>query len=99
MLSDLFKNLNASLEDEKACEGTIRSNMDDLREILENEILNSNESIEEKKTLLKRLRKFCDTETNIMLVGATGSGKSSTINALFSCGEGWQQGRSGNEGY
>ena len=41
----------------------------------------------EKKQLLKRLRTFCDTETNIMLVGATGCGKSSTINALFACGE------------
>ena len=40
-----------------------------------------------KKKLLKRLRNFCNTETNIMLVGATGCGKSSTINALFSCGE------------
>lgn len=91
MLSDLFKNLNSSLEDAlkgaEAGKGSIRDNMDDLRDILEYEILNSKGSNDEKKSLLNRLRKFCDTETNIMLVGATGCGKSSTINALFSCGE------------
>lgn len=67
--------------------GTIKDNMDDLRDILEDEILKSKGSEEEKKALLKRLRTFCNTETNIMLVGATGCGKSSTINAMFSCGE------------
>ena len=91
MLSDLFKNLNSSLEDAlkgaEAGEGSIRDNMDDLRDILQYEILNSKSTNDEKKSLLNRLRKFCDTETNIMLVGATGCGKSSTINALFSCGE------------
>lgn len=61
--------------------------MDDLCDILEEEILKSKGSDDEKKELLKRLRKFCNTETNIMLVGATGCGKSSTINALFGCGE------------
>lgn len=91
MLSDLFKNLNSSLEDilkgAEAGEGTIRDNMEDLRDILEDEILKSKSTDEEKKELLKRLRTFCNTETNIMLVGATGCGKSSTINALFACGE------------
>lgn len=71
----------------EAGEGTIRDNMDDLRDILEDEILKSRGSDEEKKALLKRLRTFCNTETNIMLVGATGCGKSSTINAMFSCKE------------
>ena len=61
--------------------------MDDLCDILEEEILRSKASEDEKKELLKRLRKFCNTETNIMLVGATGCGKSSTINALFAVGE------------
>ncbi|OON85164.1 hypothetical protein BXO88_13945 [Oribacterium sp. C9] len=61
--------------------------MNDLRDILEDEIINSKSTDDEKKILLKRLRTFCDTETNIMLVGATGCGKSSTINALFSCGD------------
>ena len=91
MLSELFKNLNSSLEDvlkgTEAGEGTIRDNMEDLRGILEDEILKNKGTDEEKKALLKRLRTFCNTETNIMLVGATGCGKSSTINALFACGE------------
>ena len=91
MLADLFKGLNSSLEDvlknTEAGEGTIKDNMDDLQGILEDEILKSKGTDEEKKRLLKRLRTFCNTETNIMLVGATGCGKSSTINALFVCGE------------
>lgn len=91
MLADLFKSLNSSLEDvlknAEAGEGTIKDNMDDLCDILEDEILKSKTTEEEKKELLKRLRNFCNTETNIMLVGATGCGKSSTINALFAVGE------------
>ncbi len=67
--------------------GTIKESMDDLCEALENEIISGNADEETKKELLKKFRKFCNTETNIMLVGATGSGKSSTINALFGCGE------------
>lgn len=91
MLANLFKGLNSSLEDvlknAEAGEGTIKDNMDDLCDILEDEILKCKTSEEEKKELLKRLRNFCNTETNIMLVGATGCGKSSTINALFAVGE------------
>ena len=82
MIADLFKNMNSSFEDvlknAEAGEGTIKDNMDDLCDILEDEILKSKSSAEEKKALLKRLRNFCNTETNIMLVGATGCGKSST---------------------
>lgn len=88
MLSGMFKNINSSLEDvlknTEAGEGTIKDNMNDLCDILENEILKSKATEEEKNKLLKRLSSFCSTETNIMLVGATGCGKSSTINALFS---------------
>lgn len=95
MFADLFKDLNSSLEDvlknAEAGEGTIKDNMDDLCDILEDEILKSKASDEEKKELLKRLRNFCNTETNIMLVGATGCGKSSTINALFAVGEGSEE--------
>lgn len=91
MLSTLLRNMNSGLEDvlrgAEAGEGTIRDNMEDLRDILEDEILKGRGTAEEKKALLKRLRTFCNTETNIMLVGATGCGKSSTINALFACGE------------
>lgn len=91
LFTELFKNLGDSIDDvlraKEAGEGTIKENMDDLCDILEEEILKSKASEDEKKDLLKRLRKFCNTETNIMLVGATGCGKSSTINALFGVGE------------
>lgn len=91
LFTDLFKDLGDSIDDvlraKEAGEGTIKENMDDLCDILEEEILKSKASEAEKKDLLKRLRKFCNTETNIMLVGATGCGKSSTINALFAVGE------------
>lgn len=63
---------------------TVKESMDDLCEALEGEILKSDASDEEKRAMLARLRKLCSTQTNIMLVGATGCGKSSTINALFS---------------
>ena len=89
--SDLLKGFNASFGDlltsTEAGQGTIKDNMDDLCDILEDEILKSKASEDEKKALLKKLRTFCNTETNIMLVGATGCGKSSTINALFAVSE------------
>lgn len=90
-MAELFKDMGRDwgdmLKRTEVGEGTIKENMDDLCDILESEILQSKSSEEEKKILLKRLRTFCNTETNIMLVGATGCGKSSTINALFACGE------------
>ena len=63
----------------------VKESMDEICEALEKEILKSDAPAEEKQIMLARLRKLCNTETNIMLVGATGCGKSSTINALFSC--------------
>ncbi len=66
---------------------TLKNDMDELCSLLESEIIDSKASEEEKKHMLKNLRTFYNTETNIMLVGATGSGKSSTINALFSIGD------------
>lgn len=63
----------------------VKESMDEICGALEEEILKSDVSAEEKQVMLARLRKLCNTETNIMLVGATGCGKSSTINALFSC--------------
>ncbi len=104
MISDLFKNVELDLDIEgvldraEAGEGTIKENMDDLCDVLEDEILKSKSSEEEKKDLLKRLRTFCNSETNIMLVGATGCGKSSTINALFACGEGERSNDAGEIG-
>lgn len=88
MLADLFdSNLDNVMGKAGAGSTTIKESMDDLCELLEDEILKSKSTDEEKKALLKRLRTFCNTETNMMLVGATGCGKSSTINALFAVGE------------
>lgn len=91
MMANMFKNMNETLDNvlnnEEAGRGTIKDNMDDLCDILEEEILKSKATKAEKKELLKRLRQFTNTETNILLVGATGCGKSSTINALFAAGE------------
>lgn len=84
---EMSESLPEILKVTEAGEVTVKENMDDLCDILEAEILKSRTSEEEKKNLLKKLRNFCNTETNIMIVGATGSGKSSTINALFACGE------------
>lgn len=50
---------------------------------IEDEILSMTGSEESKKKKLKRLEKHKKQKINIMLVGATGSGKSSTVNALF----------------
>lgn len=105
MLADLFEKINSGLEEvlaqTEAGEGSMKDNMDDLCDILEDEILKGNSTEEEKKVLLKRLRTFCNSETNIMLVGATGCGKSSTINALFGIGndeETFEEGEESEEG-
>lgn len=65
----------------------IKENMDEICEALEKEIIKEESVDEVKESMLKKLRKFCNTNTNIMLVGATGCGKSSTINALFGLGK------------
>lgn len=54
-----------------------------LYDLLEEEILNADLSEREKNTALARLVKARGQKINLMLVGATGSGKSSTINAIF----------------
>lgn len=46
-------------------------------------VQNSEESETEKQRILKLLEEKKKQQVNIMLVGATGSGKSSTINAMF----------------
>lgn len=56
MLVNLFKSVNSSLEsvlkNAEAGDGTIKDNMDDLCDILENEILKGKSSEEEKKEML-----------------------------------------------
>ena len=82
MITDFLKELNFEKENI-----FMKESMDDICEALEEEILKSDADQQEKQAMLARLRKLCNTETNIMLVGATGCGKSSTINALFSCNQ------------
>ena len=54
-----------------------------IYELIEEEILESDLSLDEKNKKLSRLAKIKYVPLNIMLVGSTGAGKSSTINAMF----------------
>ena len=54
---------------------------------LEEELLNLALTEKQKSKLVKKLQLLRENKLNIMLVGATGCGKSSTINALFNCAE------------
>lgn len=54
-----------------------------IYELLEEDIMSSDMSLSEKNERLSRLIRMREKKANIMLVGATGSGKSSTVNALF----------------
>ena len=52
-------------------------------ESMESDILNANIPEEEKSKLMKNLLNLKKQKINLMITGATGVGKSSTINALF----------------
>ncbi len=54
-----------------------------IYDLLEEDINGSDLPIQEKNERLSRLIKARSKKVNIILVGATGSGKSSTVNALF----------------
>lgn len=54
---------------------------------LEKELLNLADNEKKKAKILKKLNLLRSNKLNIMLVGATGCGKSSTINALFNCAD------------
>lgn len=88
MTNELLKSWSQIIHDEINIEEnskTIKENMDNICDMLEKEIITNESDTSTKQEMLKKLRKFCNTQTNIMLVGATGCGKSSTINALFNC--------------
>lgn len=52
-------------------------------ETMENDILNTNLEEKEKNVLLRNLFNLKSNKINLLITGATGCGKSSTINALF----------------
>lgn len=52
-------------------------------ELLGKEILKANISNEEKSRFIQKVYRLSTEKLNIMVVGATGAGKSSTINAIF----------------
>lgn len=63
--------------------GANGENRKNIYELLERDIMEAELSDAEKAARLSYLIKVRNQKVNIMLVGATGSGKSSTINALF----------------
>lgn len=65
---------------------SVEADLTALGELLDQEIQGRDCPEEEREEMLEKLRRFREAKTNIVLVGATGSGKSSTVNALFSCG-------------
>lgn len=60
-----------------------RAERKNIYELLEEEIMKLDISDGDKAKRLSRLIKVRNKKTNIMLVGSTGAGKSSTVNALF----------------
>lgn len=60
-----------------------KSEKTSIYDLLEEEIMSSDISDADKAKKLSRLLRIRGKQVNIMLAGATGSGKSSTINALF----------------
>lgn len=55
----------------------------DIYETMQNDVMNSNASEEDKQKMLKNIAELKGQKVNVMITGATGCGKSSTINALF----------------
>lgn len=56
---------------------------ENIYETMENDIMNAELNESDRNKMLKNIMKLKDQKVNIMITGATGCGKSSTINALF----------------
>ena len=56
---------------------------ENIYDAIQNDIMNANISEEAKNKMLKNVMRLKDQKVNIMITGATGCGKSSTINAMF----------------
>ena len=54
-----------------------------IYETIENDVMNTELNEETKRRMLRNIMNLKNEKMNIMIVGATGCGKSSTINALF----------------
>ncbi len=77
---------NMTLEETKTTEkesGLLKDIKKSIYELLEEDIMGSEMPADEKNKRLSRLIRLREKKVNILLAGATGSGKSSTINALF----------------
>ena len=61
----------------------VKASRESIFDTLQDEIMQSDLTESEKNKRLSILLKASSRKVNLMLVGATGSGKSSTINALF----------------
>ncbi len=59
------------------------NNQKSIYEVIAEEITNSDVSESEKLRLNKKLLEYQEKKINLMIIGCTGCGKSSTINALF----------------
>lgn len=56
---------------------------ENIYEAIQDDIMNAAISEEDKKKMLKNVMRLKEQKMNIMITGATGCGKSSTINAMF----------------
>ena len=56
---------------------------ENIYEAIQDDIKNAAISEEDKKKMLKNVMRLKEQKMNIMITGATGCGKSSTINAMF----------------
>ncbi len=56
---------------------------ENIYEAMQNDIMNANISENDKNKMLKNVMRLKAQKMNIMITGATGCGKSSTINAMF----------------